>query len=75
MEKLKENCFNKHMKDLISILCLLSIPLVKVIVVMIIVLCYLPDGWFKDILSFITALLIYLGVIGGFIIYCMNLFK
>ncbi|MBQ4647330.1 MAG: hypothetical protein IJB79_08275 [Candidatus Gastranaerophilales bacterium] len=63
------------MKDLISILCLLSIPLVKIIIVLIIIACLLPDGWLKDVLCFLVALLIILGVIGGFIIYCINFFK
>ena len=63
------------MKDLFSLLCLLSVPIVKVIVVLIIIACLLPDGILKDIVCFITALLIFLGVIGGFIVYCMNLFK
>ena len=63
------------MKDFISILCLLSVPIVKVIVVMIIILCFLPEGWFKEVLSFLTALLIVVGIIAGFIIYCLNLFK
>lgn len=63
------------MKDLISILCLLSIPLVKAIIVLIIIACILPDGILKNIVCFVTALLIFLGAIGGFIIYFMNLFK
>ncbi|MBQ2983502.1 MAG: hypothetical protein IJD57_01745 [Candidatus Gastranaerophilales bacterium] len=63
------------MKDLISILCLLSVPIVKVIIVLIIIACFLPDGILKDIVCFITALLIFLGIIGGCIIYFMNLFK
>ncbi|MBQ8848612.1 MAG: hypothetical protein IJ003_06680 [Candidatus Gastranaerophilales bacterium] len=63
------------MKDLISILCLLSVPIVKVIIILIIITCFLPDGWLKDSLCFIIALLIVLGLIVGFFLFCMNLFK
>lgn len=64
------------MLKLAEIIALVSCPLVQVLIVLIAINCFIPSGtWLHNFIAFICALIIFFGIIVGFLVFCCTLFK